>query len=181
MPQEAGLDDELLAVVRSIRDAQPELGVKKMVAEAKRQMGERGGAHTTFGAKEIRQAIAVLSAEAAAAAEAKAAEEAELGPSPEDGTEPQAEASGPKPHQPSGIHLVTPAAGDEEAEWAEPQLSEGQSVFNLADALASPRLGEARSKEDYYLQSVMAIADACPENGPEGAKTPQEMVQDSLR
>ena len=181
MPQETKLDDELLAVVRSIRDAQPELGVKKMVAEAKRQMGERGGAHTAFGAKEIRQAIAALSAEAAAAAEAKAAEEAELGPSPEDGTEPQAEASGPKPHQPNGIHLVTPTAGDEEAEWAEPQLSEGQSVFNLADALASPRLGEARSKEDYYLQSVMAIADACPENGPEGAKTPQEMVQDSLR
>ena len=54
-------------------------------------------------------------------------------------------------------------------------------MFNLADALASPRLGEARSKEDYYLQSVMAIADACPEHGPEGAKTPQEMVQDSLR
>ena len=74
MPQETKLDDELLAVVRSIRDAQPELGVKKMVAEAKRQMGERGGAHTAFGAKEIRQAIAALSAEAAAAAEAKAAE-----------------------------------------------------------------------------------------------------------
>ena len=46
------------------------------MAEAKRQMGERGEAHTAFGAKEIRQAIAALSAEAAAAAEAKAAEEA---------------------------------------------------------------------------------------------------------
>ena len=57
------MQEQLVATVRSIREAHPEHGVKVILIECKRQMPDE-----SFGAKEVRQAIAVLTAESAAAA-----------------------------------------------------------------------------------------------------------------
>jgi hypothetical protein len=112
--------DELLALVKSVRSARPELGIKKLASELKKANPRL---RTSFGAKEVRAAVAVLDALPPSPAP----------PSPEpplflaaDEPEPQPEPlASPPPPPPVGVSyevagpLATAAGSDTSSQFSE--------------------------------------------------------------